>query len=39
VTVGAGLKGCEVVIAPAPEAIDAFNKAQGKTVGLVRVTC
>jgi len=32
-------KGCEVVIAPTPEAIHAFNKAHGKKVGLFHVTC
>jgi len=32
-------KGCEVVVAPTPEAIHAFNKAPGKKVGLFHVTC
>jgi hypothetical protein len=32
-------KGCEVVVAPTPEAIHAFNKAHGKKVGLFHVIC
>lgn len=32
-------KECEVVAAPTPEAIRAFNKAHGRKVGLFHVTC
>jgi hypothetical protein len=32
-------KGCDVVVAPTPEAIHAFNKAHGKKGGLLPVTC
>jgi hypothetical protein len=32
-------KGCDVVVAPTPEAIHAFNKAHGKKGGLFHVTC
>ena len=32
-------KQCEVVIEPTPQAIRAFNEAQGKKIGLFHVTC
>ena len=32
-------KKCEVVIQPTPQAIHAFNEAQGKKIGLFHVTC
>ena len=32
-------KECEVVIQPTPQAIRAFNEAQGKKIGLFHVTC
>ena len=32
-------KECEVVIQPTPQAIDAFNEAHGKKIGLFHVTC
>jgi hypothetical protein len=32
-------KKCEVVIEPTPQAIRAFNEAQGKKIGLFHVTC
>jgi len=36
---GLAEKGCEVVVAPTPDAIHAFNKAHGKKLGLFHVTC
>jgi hypothetical protein len=32
-------KDCRVVIQPTPQAICAFNEAQGKKIGLFHVTC
>lgn len=32
-------KSCQVVIQPTPQAIHAFNEAQGKKIGLFHVTC
>ena len=32
-------KQCEVMIQPTPQAIHAFNEAQGKKIGLFHVTC
>jgi hypothetical protein len=32
-------KGCEVHILPTPEAIDAWNDAQGQVIGLFHITC
>jgi len=32
-------KDCEVFLFPTPEAIEAWNKAEGKTIGLFHVTC
>ena len=32
-------KGCQVQLSPTPEAIDAWNKAQGAVIGLFHVTC
>ena len=32
-------KDCEVVVAPIPDAIEAFNEAHGQKVGLFHVTC
>ena len=32
-------KNCQVVIEPTPQAIAAFNEAQGKKIGLFHVTC
>ena len=32
-------KQCEVMIQPTPQAIYAFNEAQGKKIGLFHVTC
>jgi hypothetical protein len=32
-------KGCEVLLLPTPEAIDAFNKSRARKAGLFHVTC
>lgn len=32
-------KGCQVQLFPTPEAIKAWNKAQGAVIGLFHVTC
>jgi hypothetical protein len=32
-------KGCRVLLFPTPEAIDAWHKAKGPTIGLFHVTC
>jgi hypothetical protein len=32
-------KNCAVKILPTPEAIDAWNKAQGQVIGLFHITC
>ena len=32
-------KGCPVMLLPTPEAIGAWNKAQGAVIGLFHVTC
>jgi len=32
-------KGCKIVIRPTPEALQTFNEAQGKKIGLFHVTC
>jgi hypothetical protein len=32
-------KGCEVLLQPTPEAIDAFNRSHAKKIGLFHVTC
>ncbi len=32
-------KGCKVLLQPTPKAIHAFNKLQGKKIGLFHVTC
>jgi len=32
-------KGCRVEISATPKAIDAWNQAKGKTIGLFHVTC
>jgi len=34
-----GSKGCKVKRYPTPEAIDKWNKAKGKVIGLFHVTC
>ncbi len=30
---------CRVILRPTPDAVTAYNKAEGKTVGLFHVTC
>ena len=32
-------KGCSVELLPTPEALKAWNKAEGKTIGMFHVTC
>ena len=32
-------KGCKVLLQPTPKAIHAFNKLQGKKIGLFHITC
>jgi hypothetical protein len=32
-------KGCEVLLEPTPEAIQAFNRSRAKRIGLFHVTC
>ncbi len=32
-------KRCAVLLLPTPEAVRAFNRARGRTVGLMHVTC
>ncbi|MGD8456375.1 MAG: MTH938/NDUFAF3 family protein [Anaerolineales bacterium] len=32
-------KNCEVKILPTPQAIEAWNKAQGQVIGLFHITC
>jgi len=32
-------KGCNVEINPTPQALEVWNKAEGKTIGLFHVTC
>lgn len=32
-------KGCQVQLFPTPDAIDAWNEAQGAVIGLFHVTC
>jgi hypothetical protein len=32
-------KGCAVALTPTPEAVKAWNEAQGKTIGMFHVTC
>jgi hypothetical protein len=32
-------KGCTVLLQPTPEAIQSFNRSQGKKIGLFHVTC
>jgi hypothetical protein len=32
-------KGCQVKLLPTPQAIDAWNKAEGAVIGLFHVTC
>jgi hypothetical protein len=32
-------KGCQVDVLPTPEAIDAWNEAEGAVIGLFHVTC
>jgi hypothetical protein len=32
-------KGCKVKLLPTPQAIDAWNKAEGAVIGLFHVTC
>lgn len=32
-------KGCKVALFPTPEAIDKWNRARGKVIGLFHVTC
>lgn len=32
-------KGCKVELLPTPEAIQAWNKAKGSTIGLFHITC
>ena len=32
-------KGCSVELLPTPQAVDLWNKAKGKTIGMFHVTC
>jgi len=32
-------KGCSVELHPTPQAVDIWNKAKGKTIGMFHVTC
>jgi hypothetical protein len=32
-------KGCKVDISPTPQALEVWNKAEGKAIGLFHVTC
>jgi len=34
-----GARGCAVVLEPTPQALKAWNEAQGETIGLFHVTC